>query len=168
VRLRALLRTQYRRALLQSAQALPRYRNTLRQTRQKFSCRSAAGRYYNPAQLKTGPSYSLESEELSAPALDPFGEGTEIRCVLHACISYVFSDTPSQSVRSSIQLAEPEPVRVSVASLRSMSGERKYHAITFNPARRIADPSAARCSRRCCGNNVRRLLLGWMVARQYR
>jgi len=49
---------------------------------------------------------------------------------------------------------------VSVASLRSMSGERKYHAITFNPARRIADPSAARCSRRCCGNNVRRLLLG--------
>jgi hypothetical protein len=30
------------------AQALPRYRNTLRQTRQKFSCRSAAGRYYNP------------------------------------------------------------------------------------------------------------------------
>src|ERR1700737_3395766 len=77
-------------------------------------------------------------------------------------------DTPSQSVRSSIQLAEPEPVRVSVASLRSMSGERKYHAITFNPARRIADPSAARCSRRCRRNNVRRLLLGWMVARQCR
>jgi hypothetical protein len=28
-----------------------------------------------------------------APALDPFGEGTEIRCVLHACVSYVFSGT---------------------------------------------------------------------------
>jgi hypothetical protein len=46
-----------------------------------------------------------------------------------------------------------------------MSSERKYHAITFNPARRIVDPSAARRSRWCCGNNVRRLLLGWMVAR---
>ena len=34
-------------------------------------------------------------------------------------------DTPSQSVRSSIQRAEPEPVRVSVPSLRNMSGERK-------------------------------------------
>ena len=47
----------------------------------------------------------------------------------------------------SIQLAEPEPVRVSVASLRNMSGERKYHAITFNAARRIGDASAARRSR---------------------
>ena len=28
-----------------------------------------------------------------APALDPFGEGTEMRCVLHACISYVFIGT---------------------------------------------------------------------------
>src|SRR5437588_12795065 len=53
--------------------------------------------------------------------------------------SLISIDTPSQSVRSSIQLAEPEPIRVSVASLRNMSSERKYHAITFNPARRIAD-----------------------------
>jgi hypothetical protein len=37
-------------------------------------------------------------------------------------------ETLSQSVRSSIQLAEPEPIRVSVGSLRNMSGERKYHA----------------------------------------
>jgi hypothetical protein len=28
-----------------------------------------------------------------APALDPLGEGTEMRCVLHACISYVFIET---------------------------------------------------------------------------
>jgi hypothetical protein len=28
-----------------------------------------------------------------APALYPFGEGTEMRCVLHACISYVFIGT---------------------------------------------------------------------------
>src|ERR1700738_2554024 len=56
MRLRALLRTQPRRALLQSAQALPRYRHTLRQTRQKFPCRSAASCDYNLAQLKTGPS----------------------------------------------------------------------------------------------------------------
>jgi hypothetical protein len=28
-----------------------------------------------------------------APALDPFGEGTEMRCVLHACIYYVFIGT---------------------------------------------------------------------------
>jgi hypothetical protein len=28
-----------------------------------------------------------------SPALDPFGEGTEMRCVLHACISYVFIGT---------------------------------------------------------------------------
>ena len=28
-----------------------------------------------------------------APTLDLFGEGTEIRCVLHACISYVFIGT---------------------------------------------------------------------------
>src|SRR3984893_1566211 len=60
MRLRALLRTQPRRALLQSAQALPRYRHTLRQTRQKFPCRSAASCDYNLAQLKTGPSYPNE------------------------------------------------------------------------------------------------------------
>src|ERR1700738_5221265 len=77
-------------------------------------------------------------------------------------------DAPSQSVRSSIQLAEPEPIRVSVASLRNMSGERKYHAITFNPARRIAEASAARRSCRCRRNNLCWLLLGWLVARQHR
>ena len=34
-----------------------------------------------------------------------------------------------------------------VVSLRNMSGERKYHASTFNAARRIAEASAARRSR---------------------
>jgi hypothetical protein len=28
-----------------------------------------------------------------APTLGPFGEGTEMRCVLHACVSYVFNGT---------------------------------------------------------------------------
>jgi hypothetical protein len=28
-----------------------------------------------------------------APTFDPFGEGTEMRCVLHACVSYVFIGT---------------------------------------------------------------------------
>jgi hypothetical protein len=70
-------------------------------------------------------------------------------------------DTPSQSVRSSFfQCAEPEPVRVSVVSLRNMSGERKYHASTFNPPRRIAEASTARRSRRCGRNHVCWLLLG--------
>ena len=27
------------------------------------------------------------------PTLDPFGQGTEMRCVLHKCVSYVFSGT---------------------------------------------------------------------------
>src|SRR5438067_5059643 len=76
--------------------------------------------------------------------------------------------TPSQSVLSSFQLAEPEPIRVSVVSLRNMSGERKYHASTFNPARRIAEASAARRSRRCDRNHVCWLLLGRLVARQHR
>src|SRR5216684_104833 len=77
-------------------------------------------------------------------------------------------ETPSQRVRSSFQLAEPEPIRVSVASLRNMSGERKYRATTFNPARRIADASAARRSRRGRRNDVCWLLLGRLVARQHR
>jgi hypothetical protein len=34
-------------------------------------------------------------------------------------------DTRSQRVRSSIRLAEPDPVRVSMASIGNMSGERK-------------------------------------------
>ena len=28
-----------------------------------------------------------------APTLDLFGEGKEVRCVLHACVSYVFNGT---------------------------------------------------------------------------
>jgi hypothetical protein len=28
-----------------------------------------------------------------APTLDPFAQGTEMRCVLHACVSYVFNGT---------------------------------------------------------------------------
>src|SRR6266576_5483256 len=47
-----------------------------------------------------------------------------------------------------------------------MSGERKYHAITFNAARRIAEASAARRSRRCRRNDLCWLLLGWLVARE--
>src|SRR4029453_7214114 len=68
----------------------------------------------------------------------------------------------------SFQLAEPEPIRVSVAPLRNMSGERKYHANTFNPARRIAEASAARRSRWCRCNALCWLLLGWLVAREHR
>jgi transposase len=56
VRFRALLRTQPRRALLQSAQALPGRRHPLRQTRQNFSGRRAVGRRYDLAQLNTGAS----------------------------------------------------------------------------------------------------------------
>src|ERR1700730_19034285 len=82
-------------------------------------------------------------------------------------VTVILIDTPSQSVRSSFQLAEPEPIRVSVASLRNMSGERKYHASTFNPARRIAEAFAARRSRRCRRNDLCWLLLGWLVARQH-
>src|ERR1700730_2238128 len=82
-------------------------------------------------------------------------------------VTVILIDTPSQSVRSSFQLAEPEPIRVSVASLRNMSGERKYHASAFNPASRIAEASAARRSHRWCGNNHCWLLLGWLVARQH-
>src|SRR5262249_37256677 len=52
----ALLRAQSHRALLQSAQTLPRHRHALRQACEKFPCRGTAGRDYNPAQLKTGPS----------------------------------------------------------------------------------------------------------------
>ena len=76
-------------------------------------------------------------------------------------------ETLSQSVRSSFQFAEPEPIRVSVPSLRNMSDERKYRGITFDPARRIADASAARRSRGCRRNDRCWLLLGWLVARQH-
>src|ERR1700738_1595756 len=74
MRLRALLRTQPRRALLQSAQALPRYRHTLRQTRQKFPCRSAASCDYNLAQLKTGPN---PEKSLVATIRSPFPREAE-------------------------------------------------------------------------------------------
>jgi hypothetical protein len=46
-----------------------------------------------------------------------------------------------------------------------MSGERKYHASTFNAARRVAEASAAGRSRRCHRNYVCWLLLGRLVAR---
>src|SRR6195256_2569108 len=55
----------------------------------------------------------------------------------------ILIDTPSQRARSSIRLAEPEPVRAPVASFRNMSGERKSHASTFNATRRFAHTSAA-------------------------
>src|SRR6266403_2367923 len=82
-------------------------------------------------------------------------------------VTVILIDTPPQSVRSSFQLAEPEPIRVSVVSRRNMSGERKYHASTFNPARGITEASAARRSRRCHRNDVCWLLLGRLVARQH-
>ena len=49
----------------------------------------------------------------------------------------------------SIQLTHRNPSGCPLPSLRNMSGERKYHASAFNPARRIAEASAARRSRRC-------------------
>ena len=77
----------------------------------------------------------------------------------------IIIDTPSQSVRSSIQLAEPEPIRVSVTSLRNMSGERKCHASTYNAARRIAEAFAARSRRWCYCNDRRGLFLGgWSLS----
>jgi transposase len=54
LRLRAVLRTQPRRALLQQTQAFSRHRHPIRQARKKFPCRSSARIRYNPAQLKTG------------------------------------------------------------------------------------------------------------------
>src|SRR2546430_10817916 len=62
----------------------------------------------------------------------------------------------------------PEPIRVSVRSLRNMSDERKHHANAFNARRRIAEASAAMRSRWCRRNDVCWLLLGWLVARQHR
>src|SRR6266853_3141554 len=97
---------------------------------------------------------------------DVFGQTLRLRT--DKGVTPILIDTPSQSVRSSFQRAEPEPIRVSVSSLRSMSGERKYHASTCNSARRIAEASAARRSRRCRCNDVCWLLLGWLVARQHR
>jgi hypothetical protein len=53
---------------------------------------------------------------------------------------------------------------VSVASLRNMSGEGKYHASTFNAGRRLAEASAARRSRWCRRNDLCWLLLhGWSL-----
>jgi len=40
----------------------------------------------------------------------------------------------SQGDRAFNSTYSPEPSRVSVVSLRNMSGERKYHASAFNPA----------------------------------
>ena len=54
----------------------------------------------------------------------------------------------------------PEPIRVSVRSLRNMSDERKHHANAFNARRRIAEASAARRSRWCRRNDLCWLLLG--------
>src|ERR1700731_4829608 len=58
------------RALLQSAQALPRHRHTLRQACEKFPRRGAVGCRYNPPQLNTGPSgKKLEFLREAVPAL---------------------------------------------------------------------------------------------------
>src|SRR5271169_97678 len=68
-------------------------------------------------------------------------------------------NTPSQSVRSSIQ-AVLEPIRVPVASLRNRSGERKYHASAFNAAGRFADSSPTRNNYRRCRVYGYRVFLG--------
>jgi hypothetical protein len=59
-------------------------------------------------------------------------------------------------VCASLSVQGTEMPRRSAAdvSLRNMSGERKYHAITFNPARRIAEASGCKAqplvpSQRC-------------------
>src|SRR5258707_15017489 len=50
----------------------------------------------------------------------------------------------------------------SVASLRTMSGERKHHAITQNLGRRVGYPTAAGGLCRRARDGVDRLRLGWM------
>ena len=67
-------------------------------------------------------------------------------------VCYLKSICHPKSVRSLIQ-AEPEPIRMSVASLRNKSGERIYRASTFNASRRIADAFAPRRNRRCRRND---------------
>src|SRR4029079_1026715 len=67
----------------------------------------------------------------------------------------ILIDMPSQGVRSSIQLAEPDPGVL--ASLRNMSGKRKFRAITCNPTRRIAEAAAARRGSR----SYRNLIIGF-------
>src|SRR4029077_17849443 len=71
----------------------------------------------------------------------------------------IIIDTPSQGVRSSIQV-KSEPSRVSVAWLLNKSGERKYHASTFNPSRRIAEASPTRNSYRRRRVDGHRVFLG--------
>jgi hypothetical protein len=67
----------------------------------------------------------------------------------------ILIDTPSQGVRSSIQLAEADPGVL--ASLRNMWGERKFRAITCNPTRRIAEAAAARRGSRSYRNHNHRI-----------
>jgi hypothetical protein len=42
-----------------------------------------------------------------SPTLDPFGEGTEMRCVLHARVSYVFNGTLARESRSNDRSPAP-------------------------------------------------------------
>src|SRR5215831_16021148 len=102
MRLCALLRAQSHRALLQSAQALPRHRHALRQACEKFPCRGTAGRDYNPAQLKTGPSLkssisrtgqdspSSESSKRSARAKR---DRADVAGDTHACMTCTSADS---------------------------------------------------------------------------
>ena len=82
-------RAQSHRALLQSAQTLPRHRHALRQACEKFPCRGTAGRDYNPAQLKTGPRFQagervppVRSMELAVRARGTFRCGPRHLTVL--------------------------------------------------------------------------------------
>ena len=59
--------------------------------------------------------------------------------MLLSCLTAVIDAPCSDWPRS-------HPVRASVASLRNMSSERKYHASTFNPAGRIAEADAKKVS----------------------
>jgi hypothetical protein len=49
-----------------------------------------------------------------ALTLDPFGEGTEMRCVLHACVSYVFKrnfGAPQNDIPEQARDKNPRPSR---------------------------------------------------------
>ena len=62
-----------------------------------------------------------------APTLDSFGQGTEMGCVLHACVSYVFSGTLAR--RKKAILSQPAIIiRISHDTPHSL----KYnHAVTL-------------------------------------
>src|SRR6202047_4070878 len=85
-------------ALLQSAQALPRHRHTLRQACEKFPRRGSAGCRYNPPQLNTGPSIRRRVNlalGISRRGVTCWRKGTKLReARFHG------SSTPTQETRT--------------------------------------------------------------------